>query len=108
MLKISPKKRTPLHWKTNSEGLPVLAHLSVGETRREAPDSTNQPSKSFATPSSGRNLWRTRHPHVHLAAAAQSLFDPEGIEHRRPEDEKCFELTRGGGQQILLSQNIGL
>ncbi|GFS70430.1 hypothetical protein TNCV_4182581 [Trichonephila clavipes] len=49
-----------------------------------------------ATPSSGRNLWWTRYPHVHLAAAAQPLFDPRGIEHRRPEDERerCFELTR--------------
>ncbi|GFV58867.1 hypothetical protein TNCV_4132291 [Trichonephila clavipes] len=30
----------------------------------------------------------TRHPHVHLAAAAQPLFDPRGIEHRRPEEER--------------------
>ncbi|GFX32625.1 hypothetical protein TNCV_3704971 [Trichonephila clavipes] len=40
------------------------------------------------TPSRGRNLWWTRHPHVHLAAAAQPIFDPRGIEHRRPEDER--------------------
>ncbi|GFV12712.1 hypothetical protein TNCV_1366821 [Trichonephila clavipes] len=37
---------------------------------------------------SGRRLCLTRHPHVHLAAAAQPLFDPRGIEHRRPEDER--------------------
>ncbi|GFX97285.1 hypothetical protein TNCV_1076561 [Trichonephila clavipes] len=37
---------------------------------------------------SGRRLRWTRHPHVHLAAAAQPLFDPRGIEHRRPEDER--------------------
>ncbi|GFX42791.1 hypothetical protein TNCV_2930841 [Trichonephila clavipes] len=45
---------------------------------------------------SGRHLCWTRHPHMHLAAAAQPLFDPRGIEHRRPEDERerCFELTR--------------
>ncbi|GFT68959.1 hypothetical protein TNCV_1804781 [Trichonephila clavipes] len=43
---------------------------------------------NVATPSSGRNLWWTRHPHVHLAAAAQPLFDPREIEHRRPEDER--------------------
>ncbi|GFW63246.1 hypothetical protein TNCV_3476621 [Trichonephila clavipes] len=36
---------------------------------------------------SGRRLCWTRHPRVHLAAAAQPLFDPQGIEHRRPEDE---------------------
>ncbi|GFT27308.1 uncharacterized protein TNCV_5140831 [Trichonephila clavipes] len=29
MLKISPKKTTLLHWKTNSQGLPDLAHLSI-------------------------------------------------------------------------------
>ncbi|GFY26066.1 hypothetical protein TNCV_353841 [Trichonephila clavipes] len=45
-------------------------------------------SCNVATPSSGRNLWWTRHPHVHLAAAAQPLFDPRGIEHRRPEDKR--------------------
>ncbi|GFY09199.1 hypothetical protein TNCV_4663891 [Trichonephila clavipes] len=45
---------------------------------------------------SGRHLCWIRHPHVHLAAAAHPLFDPRGIEHRRPEDERerCFELTR--------------
>ncbi|GFS80596.1 hypothetical protein TNCV_3870211 [Trichonephila clavipes] len=53
-------------------------------------------SCNVATPNSGRNLWWTRHPHVLLAAAAQPLFDPRGIEPRRPEDERerCFELTR--------------
>ncbi|GFU07458.1 hypothetical protein TNCV_3210611 [Trichonephila clavipes] len=51
---------------------------------------------NVATPNSGRYLWWTRHPHVHIAAAAQLLFDPRGIEPRRPEDERerCFELTR--------------
>ncbi|GFS52781.1 hypothetical protein TNCV_2995711 [Trichonephila clavipes] len=43
---------------------------------------------NVATPSSGRNPWWTRHLHVHLAAAAQPLFDQRGIEHRRPEDER--------------------
>ncbi|GFV18091.1 hypothetical protein TNCV_168951 [Trichonephila clavipes] len=45
---------------------------------------------------SGRHLCWTRHPHMHLAAAAQPLFDPRVIEHRRLEDERerCFELTR--------------
>ncbi|GFY33243.1 hypothetical protein TNCV_1240931 [Trichonephila clavipes] len=45
---------------------------------------------------SGRHLCWTRHPHVHRATAAQPLFDPRGIEHRRPEDEResCFELTQ--------------
>ncbi|GFX46460.1 hypothetical protein TNCV_4548991 [Trichonephila clavipes] len=43
---------------------------------------------------SGRLLCWTRHPHVHLAAAAQPLFDPRGIEHRQQEEEICFELTR--------------
>ncbi|GFW50999.1 hypothetical protein TNCV_3592811 [Trichonephila clavipes] len=37
---------------------------------------------------SGRGLCWTRHPHVHLAAAAQPLLEPRGIEHRRPEDER--------------------
>ncbi|GFX94168.1 hypothetical protein TNCV_4292131 [Trichonephila clavipes] len=60
-------------------------------------------------PSSGRKLWWTRHLHVHLAAAAQPLFDPRGIEHRRPEDERdALNLHGSGGQRILLSQNIGL
>ncbi|GFU55650.1 hypothetical protein TNCV_1649631 [Trichonephila clavipes] len=59
---------------------------------------------------SGRHLCWTRHPHVHLAAAAQPLFDPRGIEHRRPEDEgrDALNLHGSGGQRILLSQNIGL
>ncbi|GFV87397.1 hypothetical protein TNCV_4033691 [Trichonephila clavipes] len=34
---------------------------------------------NVATPSSGLNLWWTRHPHVHLAASAQPLFVPRGI-----------------------------
>ncbi|GFT87699.1 hypothetical protein TNCV_4183411 [Trichonephila clavipes] len=53
-------------------------------------------SCNVATPNSSRHLWWTRHPHVHLAAAAQPLFVPRGIEPRRPEDERdrCFELTR--------------
>ncbi|GFV93883.1 hypothetical protein TNCV_1811381 [Trichonephila clavipes] len=51
---------------------------------------------NVATPNSGRHLWWTRHPHVHLAVAAQPLFDPRGTEPHRPEDERerCFELTR--------------
>ncbi|GFU85060.1 hypothetical protein TNCV_1553231 [Trichonephila clavipes] len=50
---------------------------------------------NIATPNSGRHLWWTRHPHVHLAAAVQPLFDPRAIGPRRPEDERerCFELT---------------
>ncbi|GFU39530.1 hypothetical protein TNCV_857281 [Trichonephila clavipes] len=49
-----------------------------------------QSSCNVASPNinSGRRLCLTRHPQVHLAAAAQPLFDPRGIEHRRPEDEK--------------------
>ncbi|GFS80604.1 uncharacterized protein TNCV_3870271 [Trichonephila clavipes] len=52
-------------------------------------------SCNVATPNGGQNLWWTRHPHVQLAAAAQPLFDPRGIEPRRPEDERerFFELT---------------
>ncbi|GFT04796.1 hypothetical protein TNCV_4477051 [Trichonephila clavipes] len=52
----------------------------------------------------------TRHPHVHLATAAQPLFDPRGIEHRQPEDERrdALNLHGSGGQRILFSQNIGL
>ncbi|GFT92450.1 hypothetical protein TNCV_1053651 [Trichonephila clavipes] len=44
---------------------------------------------NVATPNnnSGRRLCWTRHSHVHLAAAAQPLFDPRGIEPRQPEDE---------------------
>ncbi|GFV76013.1 hypothetical protein TNCV_1456101 [Trichonephila clavipes] len=34
-------------------------------------------SCNVATPNRGRHLWWTRHPHVHLAAAAQPLFDPK-------------------------------
>ncbi|GFT24830.1 hypothetical protein TNCV_3021221 [Trichonephila clavipes] len=37
---------------------------------------------------SGRHICWTRHPHVHLPAAAQPLFDSRGIEHRRPEEER--------------------
>ncbi|GFT71191.1 hypothetical protein TNCV_3001961 [Trichonephila clavipes] len=33
-------------------------------------------SCNLATPNSGQHLWWTRQPHVHLAAAAQPLFDP--------------------------------
>ncbi|GFY33888.1 HTH_Tnp_Tc3_2 domain-containing protein [Trichonephila clavipes] len=58
-----------------------------------------------------RRLCWTRHPHVHLAAAAQPLFDPRGIEHRRPEDERerdALNLHGSGSQRFLLSQNIGL
>ncbi|GFX52121.1 hypothetical protein TNCV_981581 [Trichonephila clavipes] len=65
-------------------------------------------SCNVATPSSGRNLWLTRHPHVHLAAAAQPLFDPRGIEHRRPEEERDALNLHGSGGQRILSQNIRL
>ncbi|GFX25073.1 hypothetical protein TNCV_2752481 [Trichonephila clavipes] len=51
---------------------------------------------NVVTPNSDRRLWWTRHPQVHLTAAVQPLFDPRGIEPRRPENERerCFELTR--------------
>ncbi|GFX46384.1 hypothetical protein TNCV_238461 [Trichonephila clavipes] len=45
-------------------------------------------SCNVATPNSGRHLWWTRHPNVHPTAVAQPLFDPRGIEPRRPEDER--------------------
>ncbi|GFU13743.1 hypothetical protein TNCV_939621 [Trichonephila clavipes] len=69
-------------------------------------------SCNVATPNtnSGRRLCWTRHPHVHLAAAAQPLFDRRGIEPRRPEDERRDALNLHGSdsQRFLLSQNIGL
>ncbi|GFY00839.1 hypothetical protein TNCV_2142311 [Trichonephila clavipes] len=43
---------------------------------------------SYRTVARDRRLWWTRHPHVHLAAAAQPLFDPREIEPRRPKDER--------------------
>ncbi|GFX34876.1 hypothetical protein TNCV_2328161 [Trichonephila clavipes] len=59
-------------------------------------NNTNDGSCNVATPSSGRNLWWSRHPHVYLAAAAQPLFDPREIEHvdRKMREKRCFELTR--------------
>ncbi|GFV89624.1 hypothetical protein TNCV_1575971 [Trichonephila clavipes] len=56
---------------------------------------------NVVTPNSDWRLWWTRHPHVHLAAAAQPLFDPRGIEPRRPEDERdVLNLLGRGGQTI--------
>ncbi|GFV14575.1 hypothetical protein TNCV_3999261 [Trichonephila clavipes] len=65
---------------------------------------------NVATRNSGRSLWWTRHPHVHLTAAAQPLFDPE---ESNPVDRKmrgrdALNLHGSGGQRFLLSQNIGL
>ncbi|GFV61848.1 transposon Tf2-9 polyprotein [Trichonephila clavipes] len=55
-----------------------IVHRSEGESCNVASPNIN----------SGQRLCWTRHPHGHLAAAAQLLFDPRGIEHRRPEDER--------------------
>ncbi|GFV87375.1 hypothetical protein TNCV_4033471 [Trichonephila clavipes] len=63
-------------------------------------------SCNVATPNSGRHLWWTRHQYVHLAAAAQPLFDPE---ESNPVDRKMRGRDalnlHGSGSQLLLSQN---
>ncbi|GFV87378.1 hypothetical protein TNCV_4033501 [Trichonephila clavipes] len=62
-------------------------------------------SCNVATPNSGRHLWWTRHPHVHLAAAEQPLFDPE---ESNPVDGKmrgrdALNLHGSGSQRDLVA-----
>ncbi|GFX09824.1 hypothetical protein TNCV_654231 [Trichonephila clavipes] len=66
--------------------LSVLIVIPLNFSQRKSSIKEGE-SCNVATANSGRNLWWNRHPHVHLAAAAQPLFYPRGIEPRRPEDE---------------------
>ncbi|GFT73970.1 retrovirus-related Pol polyprotein from transposon 297 [Trichonephila clavipes] len=50
---------------------------------------------TVTTPNSGRNLWWTRHPHVHLAAAAQGpeVFRQKFVQHQKKSHSTWKDFT---------------